>query len=194
MHTSRLRLMSAALFVMSIAAACAGDTGAQWTYAPVTAADGPTAAPETAAPETAAPDGSPETAAPETAAPDGSPVPTGSAAPDGDGEALVIDIVATAALQFTTPAGERITDIPVPPGGSVLFRVENAAGFDHNFYIGTDDQLITPNGTTDVGIPTWASGVQELAWAVPEDITGLKFGCTVPGHYSLMQGTISVSP
>ena len=48
-----------------------------------------------------------------------------------------------------------------------------------------------PAGTTDVGIPTWQTGVQELTWVVPADITGLKFGCTVPGHYALMQGTFS---
>jgi azurin len=28
---------------------------------------------------------------------------------------------------------------------------------------------------------------------VPADISGLKFGCTVPGHYALMQGTFSVA-
>jgi azurin len=28
---------------------------------------------------------------------------------------------------------------------------------------------------------------------VPDDVSGLKFGCTVPGHYSLMQGTFSVA-
>ena len=205
MHTSRLRLLTAALFVLSIVAACADDTGAQWTYAPVTAADGATEAPESASPGTAAPGtaapesavpatAAPATAAPESPAPDGSPAPIESETTDGDGEALTVDIVATTALQFTTPSGEQIKDIPVTPGGSVLFRVDNAAGFDHNFYIGTDDQLITPNGTTDVGIPTWASGVSELEWTVPEDISALKFGCTVPGHYSLMQGTFSVSP
>jgi hypothetical protein len=33
--------------------------------------------------------------------------------------------------------------------------------------------------------------VRELAWTVPEDISALKFGCTVPGHYVLMQGCFS---
>ena len=107
------------------------------------------------------------------------------------GEARVIDLVATGALQFTDPAGSQVRDIPVTPGETITFRIDNTAGFDHNFYIGTDEQLIVPAGTTDVGIPTWQSGVQELTWVVPADITGLKFGCTVPGHYALMQGTFS---
>ncbi len=116
--------------------------------------------------------------------------PMESMAPSG--EARVIDMVATGALQFTTPAGEQIRDIPVTPGETIIFRVDNTAGFDHNFYIGTDEELMLPNATTDVGIPTWQTGVQELEWVVPADISGLKFGCTVPGHYALMQGTFSV--
>jgi uncharacterized cupredoxin-like copper-binding protein len=102
-------------------------------------------------------------------------------------------MVATAALQFTTPSGEQLRDIPVTPGETVLFRIDNTAGFDHNFYIGTDAELMVPSATTPTGIPTWQSGVQELTWVVPADISGLKFGCTVPGHYSLMQGTFSVA-
>jgi uncharacterized cupredoxin-like copper-binding protein len=101
--------------------------------------------------------------------------------------------VATGALQFTDPAGTQVRDIPVTPGETVTFRIDNQAGFDHNFYIGTDDQLMVPSATTDVGIPPWQTGVQEVTWTVPADITGLKFGCTVPGHYSLMQGTFSVA-
>jgi uncharacterized cupredoxin-like copper-binding protein len=102
----------------------------------------------------------------------------------------VIEIKATGALQFLQD-GERVQDIPVVPGETVLFRVRNKAGFDHSFYIGTDDELSVPNATTDVGIPTWMRGVRELTWTVPADITGLGFGCTVPGHYALEQGTFS---
>jgi uncharacterized cupredoxin-like copper-binding protein len=107
------------------------------------------------------------------------------------GEARVIELVATGALQFTDPAGNQVRDIPVTPGETITFRIDNTAGFDHNFYIGTDEQLIAPSATTEVGIPTWQTGVQELTWVVPADISGLKFGCTVPGHYALMQGTFS---
>ena len=128
----------------------------------------------------------------ESAAPAaGSAAPGEPVAPSG--EARVIDLVATGALQFTDPAGTQVRDIPVTPGETITFRIDNTAGFDHNFYIGTDEQLIVPAGTTEVGIPTWQTGVQELTWVVPADITGLKFGCTVPGHYALMQGTFSVA-
>ena len=79
------------------------------------------------------------------------------------------------------------------PGETVIFRIENTAGFAHNFWIGTDSELMTPNASTDVGIPDWESGVQELEWVVPADVSGLKFGCTVPGHYTTMQGTFSAA-
>ena len=109
------------------------------------------------------------------------------------GKARVIDLVLTASLQITDPSGAEVRDIPVTPGETITFRVDNQAGFDHDFYIGTDEELSVSGGTTDTGIATWQTGVQELTWVVPADITGLKFGCTVPGHYALEQGAISVS-
>jgi uncharacterized cupredoxin-like copper-binding protein len=185
MRINALRLLTAALTAATVLAACAGGTGAQWTYAPV-------AVVESDAPVSAAPAESPAVPPAESAAPGATAAPATSG-PVEPGEARVIDIVATGALQFTTPAGEQLRDIPVTPGETVTFRVDNTAGFDHNFYIGTDEQLITPAATTDTGIPVWQTGVQELTWVVPADITGLKFGCTVPGHYTLMQGTFSVA-
>ncbi len=116
---------------------------------------------------------------------------TDTAAPSG--EARVIDIVANADPRFTDPSGAQVTDIAVTPGETITFRVENTADFPHNFYIGTEEQLAVFSGTTDTGIPNWEGGVQEVTWVVPDDITGLKFGCTFPGHYKVMQGTFSVS-
>ena len=87
--------------------------------------------------------------------------------------------------------GEPFTDIAVTPGETVVFVVENTAGFSHNFTIGTDDELSAANSAGQAGIPTWSSGVQELEWTVPDDVTGLMFGCTVPGHYSNMQGSFT---
>ena len=185
MRLPALRLLTAAGTALSVLAACAGGTGAQWTYAPV-------AVVESAAPpvESAAPGSEPPAA---SEPPASSAAPEGTAGPVEPGEARVIDIIATGALQFTTPSGEQLHDIPVTPGETVLFRIDNTAGFDHDFYIGTDDQLMAPSATTDTGIPPWQTGVQELEWVVPADIGGLKFGCTVPGHYTLMQGTFSVA-
>ena len=183
MSTAPLRPSLAALFVILLAAGCASATGAEWTFAPASAGP-PSPAPS------APPSASPEPASPGPASPaPTSPEPGPSA--DVAAEARVIELEATGALQFTQ-GGEQVRDIPVTPGETVLFRVTNTAGFDHNFYVGTDDVLSAPNATTEVGIPTWPSGVQELEWTVPEDVAGLKFGCTVPGHYSIMQGTFLV--
>jgi hypothetical protein len=95
-----------------------------------------------------------------------------------------------------TQDGARVDDIPVTPGETILFRIDNTTpdGHTHNFYIGTDEELLQPRATTETGIADWAQGVQELEWTVPDDITGLKFGCTFPSHYAWMQGTFSISP
>jgi uncharacterized cupredoxin-like copper-binding protein len=109
------------------------------------------------------------------------------------GEPRVIELRADASLRFTDPAGTPVSDIPVTPGETIIFRIDNTAGFAHNFWIGTDSELSVPNASTDVGIPDWESGVQELEWTVPADVSGFKFGCTVPGHYTTMQGTFSAA-
>jgi hypothetical protein len=110
--------------------------------------------------------------------------------PGPAGTPRVIELEMTASLQVLQD-GEQVVDIPVVPGETVLFRIRNRAGFDHDFFIGTDEALSVPNATTDIGIPVWPRGVRKLTWTVPEDITGLRFGCTVPGHYPLEQGTFS---
>ena len=107
-------------------------------------------------------------------------------------EPRVIELEADAALRFLED-GEQIQAIPVTPGETLLFRIDNTAGFAHNFYIGADEELMVPSGTTDVGIPDWETGIQELEWIVPEDITDLRFACTVPGHYTLMQGDFTIA-
>ncbi len=104
-------------------------------------------------------------------------------------EARTIELLATAQLQYTDPAGVQVTQIGVTPGETITFKVTNTAGFAHDFYIGPDGQLAAAQTTDLVGIPSFNEGTQEVTWTVPEDITGLKFGCTVPGHYQLMQGT-----
>jgi uncharacterized cupredoxin-like copper-binding protein len=116
--------------------------------------------------------------------------PSPGAVSEAAGTPRVIELEVTASLQFLQD-GEQVRDIPVVPGETVRFRIKNTAGFDHTFYIGTDAELSVPNATTDTGIPVWSRGVRKLTWTVPDDITGLRFGCTVPGHYPLEQGTFS---
>jgi hypothetical protein len=110
------------------------------------------------------------------------------------GSLRVIEIEATAALQFTDEQGDRLTDIAVTPGETVVFRVHNAAGFDHSFYIGPEERLEEPGGVTDTGIEAWTTGVHELEWRVPDDVSDLMFGCTVPGHFSSIHGRFVETP
>lgn len=105
----------------------------------------------------------------------------------------VVPLQANAALQFTDPDGVVLTNIPVKAGEVVRFEVDNTAGYSHNFLIGTDDALLADDRANLVGIPDWESGVQTFEWTVPTE-GELKFGCTVPGHYALMQGTFSIEP
>ncbi len=109
-------------------------------------------------------------------------------------EPRVIVIEANAALQFLDEAGQQLTSIDALPGETIEFQIENTAGFEHNFYIGSPEDLQVPYGETDVGIPTWNSGVESYIWTVPEaGADGLQFACTVPGHYTPMHGDIVIS-
>ncbi|MGD8684533.1 MAG: c-type cytochrome, partial [Chloroflexota bacterium] len=109
-------------------------------------------------------------------------------------EPRVIRIQANAALQFLDESGAVLTSIDAVPGETIEFQIENTAGFEHNFFIGTAEELQVPYGETDVGIPTWTSGVEIYTWTVPESgAEGLQFACTVPGHYTPMHGDIVIS-
>ncbi len=105
----------------------------------------------------------------------------------------MIEFEADAAIRFMQN-GEQLRNIEVTPGETVIFRIDNTAGFAHDFYIGSDEELRVMGGTTDVGIPEWETGIQELEWVVPDDLSGLRFACTVPGHYYTMQGDFIVVP
>jgi mono/diheme cytochrome c family protein/plastocyanin len=103
----------------------------------------------------------------------------------------VIRLKETATLQITDEAGTKVGSIAVKPGETVTFEVENTAGFPHNFYIGTDADLAA-NATADLeGIPDFDSGTQSFTWTAPES-DGLRFGCTIPGHYQSMNGDIDI--
>ena len=77
---------------------------------------------------------------------------------------------------------------------AITIAIDDSAGFGHDFYIGADEESSVPNGITEIGIPDRDSGIQELQWVVPEDLRGIRFACTVPGHYFLMQGDFTVAP
>jgi hypothetical protein len=131
-------------------------------------------------------------------APVASPAPVDAAATTapvagGSSDApRVVRLEATSSLQFTDESGAVVSQLAVVPGETIEFVVNNTAGFDHNFWIGTPDVLSVPNAETDVGIPTWQSGEQTVTWTVPEDGGALQFACTVPGHYTTMHADIVI--
>jgi uncharacterized cupredoxin-like copper-binding protein len=157
----------------------------------------PDATAEPAEPEVSAAPAEPEVSAapaePEATAAPAEPEATAAPAEPPSGEARVIDLEADAAIRFLQD-GQQIRNIEVTPGETVVFRIENTAGFAHNFFIGPDAELQQPNGRTDIGLPDWDIGFQELEWVVPDDLSNLRFACTVPGHYFTMQGDFVVSP
>jgi mono/diheme cytochrome c family protein len=105
----------------------------------------------------------------------------------------VIELDLNGSIQIDdTPGdgGTQVTSLAVKAGETIEFQVSNSAGFDHNFYVGTQEELSSasgdiPNGT---GIPAFTEGTKTLTWTVPTDASGLQFACTVPGHYGTMHG------
>ena len=119
-----------------------------------------------------------------------SALPSASAAGQA-GKTIALDENAT--LQITQD-GQPATDLTVKEGETIHFVISNSAGFDHDFYIGTADQLSQGQVDGLPGVPTFASGTQEFDYTVTAATAGLEFGCTVPGHYQLMHGTFTVEP
>lgn len=106
----------------------------------------------------------------------------------------VIDLGETASLQITDDKGAQIIAIPVKKGETVTFKVTNTAGFAHNFYIGTDEQLKANDRTATKGTPDFSDGTQELSYTFDTDAQ-LHFGCIVPGHYQAgMGGMFQIQP
>jgi hypothetical protein len=147
-----------------IAAACTSAAGAAgWTYAPPIGGPSPSG----------------------SAAPSGSPAPSGSAAPGN-----VIELHETADLRIVDPGGQQVTNITVKKGEAYTFRITNMAGFDHNFYIGPPADLQAGNTGNLTGLAPFSSGTKEFQYTFSGDAVG--FGCTLPGHYSTMQGTFTI--
>jgi len=118
------------------------------------------------------------------------PSPTPSAP---TGTSRVIELDETASLQIHQ-AGQQISELAVKAGETVHFKITNSAGFDHDFYIGTPDQLSQNQVSGLPGIPTFQSGTQEFDYTVTADTANLQWGCSLPGHYPLMHGTFTVEP
>ena len=103
-------------------------------------------------------------------------------------EARVIELEMNAALEILQD-GVHVSRIPVTPGETITFRVTDSAGYAHHFRIGPDDALASGRVDGLPGIPEFDQGTQELTWTVPQDAASLSFGCTVPGHSTIMNGS-----
>jgi hypothetical protein len=123
---------------------------------------------------------------------DVSPMPTPSAvattpAPPGPRH---IDLALTSRLQILDRAGQPVRALAVRPGETLEISVGNQARFAHNLFIGDHDLLAADQTDGMPGVDDFSGGVRTFTWVVPTDVHGLWFGCTVVGHFSLMQGPI----
>jgi mono/diheme cytochrome c family protein/uncharacterized cupredoxin-like copper-binding protein len=102
-----------------------------------------------------------------------------------------VKVVETASLQITDESGNKLAAIAVKKGETVRFEVENKAGFDHNFYVGTAQDLQSNNTANLKGVPAFPSGTKDFTMTFDQDVQ-LQFACIVPGHYTSMHGDIQL--
>jgi mono/diheme cytochrome c family protein/uncharacterized cupredoxin-like copper-binding protein len=127
------------------------------------------------------------------------PSPSGSAPPasvSNPGTAQsprVIKVDETASLTITDDKGSQLGAVPVKAGEVVEFQVTNTAGFDHDFYVGTADDLKAGATANLKGIPAFSSGTKSFTYTVPSS-GQLQFACTIPGHYQTMHGDLQIIP
>lgn len=187
MKTPSIRIVVATMAALLLLAACGGTSGSTWTIAPVQ----PTATPGPSTAASVAPSGAPTTAPSADAS--GEPASPGASTEASAAAGQTITLEVTGALQITQD-GQPVTTLAVREGETVHFVLDNTAGFPHNFFIGTPDQLSQNQVAGLPGIPDWSSGVQEFDYVVTAETAGLEFACTVPGHYGPMHGTFTVAP
>ena len=113
------------------------------------------------------------------------------AAPSGSGAGNVIQLTETADLRITDGSGNTVSSITVQKGQTYTFQITNTAGFAHDFYIGTPDDLKAGNTGNLKGLDQFVSGTQSFTYTF--DSAGpLGFGCTLPGHYQTMNGLFQI--
>jgi uncharacterized cupredoxin-like copper-binding protein len=103
----------------------------------------------------------------------------------------VIELEMTAALEILRD-GEHISAIPIAQGETYTFRVNNTAGYDHDFHIGTEADL-SAGGHAHAGLQAWSAGIREFQYTFDTPGT-LAFGCTIAGHYAQMKGVFDFQP
>lgn len=142
---------------------------------------GPSASPVPSAAPSSVPSSAPASVPPASAAPSSAP-------------ARVIRLELTGALQITDPDGHEVRVLRVTPGETIAFRLRNTAGYPHSFFIGSEERLIARDVAGLPGLEAWSTDrPRTLIWTVPPDVTELRFGCIVPGHYPMMHGSFTTT-
>ncbi|HWH24703.1 MAG TPA: hypothetical protein VNW68_07415 [Candidatus Limnocylindria bacterium] len=87
--------------------------------------------------------------------------------------------------------GQQVTELHVSDGETYTFRVNNSAGFTHDFFVGPPDRLEAGDTAGLDGLDEWESGVREFSWTANRaEADGWQFACTVAGHYTFMHGQL----
>jgi mono/diheme cytochrome c family protein len=142
-----------------------------------------------------------------TPAPGATPVPACWRAPAGGGTAptaapvespgtpenpRVIEIEGTGSLSWIDPSTDApLSSITLVAGETVEFHVINESGIPHNLHIGSESELAAAPGDNDLpGVDTFPppEGPQTFQYVVENVPDQPQFACTVPGHYTTMNG------
>jgi mono/diheme cytochrome c family protein len=123
---------------------------------------------------------------------DGAPAPVES--PGTADSPREIELEASTQITWVDPeSGERVTSLSVVEGETILFRIINETPIEHNFHIGSADELEGAPANVDLpGVGTFTEGTQEYTWVVEDLPEQPQFACTVPGHYPTMHGDFVV--
>ncbi|MBA2275494.1 MAG: hypothetical protein H0W00_02190, partial [Chloroflexi bacterium] len=150
-----------------VLAACGGGDsgGPEWTFH---------------APDPA-PSGSP------AGSPGGSPDASPGGSPGGsDGETIAL--TETSSVQIVQE-GQQVTELTLTEGQVYTFEISNEGGLEHNFYIGSAEQLQANDVAGLPGVATFTEGTQTFEYTAAADTAALEFACTVLGHYEPMHGS-----
>jgi hypothetical protein len=129
-----------------------------------------------------------------TAAASGDPPASASPPPSVDPAARPplrrLQLATTSMMQILDPSGQPVAVLAVRPGETLEIAVTNGARFPHNLYIGPQDALAADRTADLPGVPAFTGGTRTFTWTVPASVEDLWFGCTVVGHFSVMNGRV----
>ncbi|MDQ3447675.1 MAG: hypothetical protein M3432_00660 [Chloroflexota bacterium] len=173
--------------ILVLAACGGGDSGGpEWTFhAPDPAPSGSPAGSPGGSPD-ASPGGSP------AGSPGGSPDASPGGSP-GSSDGETIALTETSSVQIVQE-GQQVTELTLTEGQVYTFEISNEGGLEHNFYIGSAEQLQANDVAGLPGVATFTEGTQTFEYTAAADTAALEFACTVLGHYEPMHGSIVVEP